>query len=223
MPADRFSQGPPREYSPPTHPIDKCRKHLYMSILSEIQTVCSLPGCTVGTLCRLGRSGTSPYSRPPAAPDHMELALRRRVRKRDDPPRLRRARRPPGRRASGALIQRFWRGNRRAIHQQLFHLLQNFELHPLLKTALTNPPTKCMLCSRHRVHASKQLTRQRSRASEVGCRTVGSNPNEFKHSVADGISFCNLRVLHASSTALSEVLFRRRAGDGVFKSISWKR
>ena len=91
-----------------------------------------------------GRSGTSPYSHPalrhghdrsrsPAAPDHMELAVRRRVRKRDDPPQLRRARSPPGRRAIGALIQRFWRGYGRAIHQQLFHLLQNFEPHPFVR------------------------------------------------------------------------------------------
>jgi hypothetical protein len=46
------------------------------------------------------------------------------------PPQLRRARSPPGRRASGALIQRFWRGYGRAIHQQLLRLPQNIEPHP---------------------------------------------------------------------------------------------
>ena len=54
----------------------------------------------------------APSGRMSLAPDHMELVVRRRVRKRDDPPQLRRARSPPGRccRAIGGLIQRFWRG-----------------------------------------------------------------------------------------------------------------
>jgi hypothetical protein len=46
-------------------------------------------------------------------------------------------------------------------------------------------------------------------ALKVVCRAVGSNPKEFTDSV--GASFCNLRVLHASSTALSGALFRQTA------------